>query len=121
MTVSRGVGIAEALALIALGAVAFALFGTRYADNESGLESYLMALQQKQLEYFTKRQVYASTLEELKSIGLASLPDGLTMTNLESSSAAFCWAGRVLGDPVEFTVSSSGVKRSSNLDSSCEP
>lgn len=121
MTVSRGVGIAAALALIVLGAVAFALFGTRYAANESGLEGYLMALQQKQLEHFTKRRIYASTLEELKSIGLGNVPDGLSVTKLQSSSAAFCWAGRVFGNPMQFTVSSSGVKRSSGANSSCEP
>ena len=121
MTVSREVGIAAALALIALGAIAFALFGTRYADSESGLESYLMALQQKQLEHFTKRRVYASTLEELTAIGLASLPDGFTVTKLEFSSAEFCWAGKWLGDPVQFTVSPEGVKRSSATVSRCEP
>ncbi len=119
MTASRGVGIFAALALIALGAVAFALFGTRYTDNEAGLEGYLNALQQKQLEYFTKRRTYAVTLEELQSIGLASVPDGFTVTRLESSSDGFCWAGKRLGDPVQFTVSGDGVKRSSQLRSSC--
>jgi len=121
MTVSREVGIAAAFALIALGAVAFALFGTRYAASEAGLEGYLVALQQKQLEHFTKRRVYADTLEELTAIGLASLPDGFTVTKLESSSAAFCWAGKRLGDPVQFTVSPFGVKRSSATVSHCEP
>ena len=121
MTVSRGVGIAAALALIALGAVAFALFGTRYANSEAGLEGYLMALQQKQLEHFTMRRAYANSLEELNAIGLARLPDGFTVTKLESSSAVFCWAGRRLGDPIQFTVSPSGVKRSSATSSSCEP
>lgn len=121
MTASRGVGIVAALALIAVGAVAFALFGTRYSPNESALESYLMALQQKQLEYFTKHRVYAATLEELQSIGLASLPNGFAVTKLEDSSTGFCWAGRRLGDPVRFTVSGDGVTRSSATGSSCEP
>ena len=120
MTASRGSGIAAALALIALGASAFALFGTRYAASESGLESYLIALQQKQLEYFTKRRVYAVQLEDLNAIGLARAPDSFTITRLESSSAAFCWSGKRMGDPVQFTVSSEGVKRSSGDASSCE-
>ena len=120
MTASRGIGIAAALALIALGALAFALFGTRYANNEAGLESYLMALQQKQLEHFTMRRAYASSVEELQSIGLAQVPDNFTVTKLESSSAAFCWAGRRLGDPVQFTVSSIGVQRSSSTGASCQ-
>lgn len=121
MTASRGVGIAAALALIALGAVASALFGTRYQSNELGLESFLMALQQKQLEFFTKRRVYAVTLEQLNAIGLAHPPNGFTVTRLESTGNAFCWAGRVLGNPVGFVVSSRGVKRSSGIVSSCEP
>ena len=119
MMASRGVVIAAAVALIALGAVGFALFGTRYTDDESGLERYLMALQQKQLEYFTKRRVYADTLKELTAIGLSGLPDGFTITRLESSSAAFCWAGKRLGDPVQFTVSPERVTRSSATGSSC--
>lgn len=113
MTTSRGVGIVAALALVALGAAAFTVFGTRYGDSEAGLEGYLIALQQKQLEYFTKHREYATTLEELHSIGLARVPDSFIIISLESSSAAFCWAGQVLGDPSAFTVSSKGVKRSS--------
>ncbi len=111
---------AAALALIALGAAAFALFGTRYASSEAGLEGYLMALQQKQLEHFTMRRAYASSLEELQSIGLAHVPDNFTVTKLESSSTGFCWAGKRLGDPVQFTVSPEGVKRSSAAISSCQ-
>ena len=120
MTASKGTGIAAALALIALGAIAFALFGTRYAANESGLEGYLIALQQKQLEYFTKRRVYAVQLEDLNAVGLARLPNGFTVTRLESAPTSYCWAGRVLGDPIGFVVSSKGVKRSSGAASSCE-
>ena len=113
-------GLAAALALIALGAVAFALFGTRYPDSEAGLESYLIALQQKQLEFFTKRRVYADRIEDLNTIGLARTPDSFTITRLESSSATFCWSGKRLGDPVQFIVSSEGVKRSSGAALSCE-
>ena len=120
MTITRGVGIAAAVALIALGAAAFALFGTRYANSEAGLEGYLMALQQKQLEHFTKHRVYASSLEELSAIGLARVPEGFTIAKLESSYAGFYWTGRRLGDPVQFTVSPEGVQRSSATSSRCQ-
>lgn len=116
----QSIGTAAAFALIGLGAVAFALFGTRYPPNEVGLESYLMALQQKQLELFTKRRVYAVQLNELTAIGLPGIPAGFEVTRLESAGQSFCWTGRVLGNPVRFVVTSQSVKRSSGPVASCD-
>jgi hypothetical protein len=103
--------IGAGIAATAAGAVAFNTFSVHYAPTESGMESYLSAVQQKQLEYFTKNKNHASNVEALTAIGLTKPPDGFTIDYRGSSPLDYCWLGKVRGIPLWFTVSKDAVQR----------
>jgi hypothetical protein len=106
---------------VAAGAIAFNSFSVHYAPTESGMESYLSAIQQKQLEYFTKTKNHAANVGELTPIGLASPPDGFTVDYRGSSPLDYCWLGKVRGTPFWFTVSKDAVQRTTLLSDGPPP